>query len=80
MPGDRYRLRSSLLAIHSDDNQRRTTIGLPEGCIVEVLLEGIDDNRLVDVIWEGKTIMMFTIDLRNRCDLMPPDTDIQRTN
>ena len=74
MAGDRYRLRSSILGIHSDDKQRRTPIALPEGCVVEIAQENVNGNRLVDVKWEGRTIMMFTFDLRNRCEFISPDT------
>jgi hypothetical protein len=27
----------------------------------------IDGNRLVDVIWDGKTVMMFKTDIQERC-------------
>ena len=28
---------------------------------------GLDGNRLVDVMWDGKTVMRFTTDIRERC-------------
>lgn len=65
MPRRYYRITSHTLAIHTNDDDRRIPITIPEGATVEVLTE-MNGNRLVDVIWEGKTAMMFTVDLRNR--------------
>ena len=30
----------------------------------------LDGNQLLDVIWEGKTLMMFTQDLRERGEVV----------
>jgi len=29
-------------------------------------MQPLDGNRLVDVYWNGKTVMMFTTDIRER--------------
>jgi hypothetical protein len=65
MRGQRFRLQTPTLAILSQDGHR-IPVTIPQGCIVEVIAGPLDGNRLVDVMWESKTVMMFTIDLRER--------------
>jgi hypothetical protein len=36
------------------------------GAVIEVCNGPIDGDRLVDVIWDGRNVMMFTQDLRSR--------------
>jgi hypothetical protein len=36
---------------------------VPSGAVIKVVAVPIDGNRLVDVIWDGKTVMMFTTDI-----------------
>ena len=43
---------------------------VPTGDIVTVVHGPLDGMRLVDVEWNGITAMMFTIDLRERADLI----------
>lgn len=38
----------------------------PAGTIIEILAAPAEGNRTVDVIWDGKTVMMFVSDLRDR--------------
>lgn len=38
------------------------------GMIVEVQNNPIEGDKLVDVVWSGKNVMMFTQDLRNRAE------------
>jgi hypothetical protein len=39
---------------------------VPEGAIVRIPIAPPDTNQLVDVIWEGKCVLMFAQDLRDR--------------
>jgi len=64
--GQRYRLNSPTLAIIQHDGQNSPTT-IPNGAVVKVVNGPLDGNRLVDVMWEGKTVMMFTTDIRERC-------------
>jgi hypothetical protein len=41
---------------------------MSSGTIVDVCNEAIDGDRLVDVIWDGRKVMMFTQDLRSRAE------------
>jgi len=66
-----YRVRETALAILSSGGER-VPVTLPINAIL-ILLDGpLDGNRLVDVTWEGKTVMMFTQDMRDRCDFLGP--------
>ena len=68
MCGQRFRVKASILGIITDATNHRTPVALPEGATVEVIQADINGNRLVDVSWDGKVVMMFTFDLRNRCE------------
>jgi len=65
--GQRYRLNTPTLAIVSRDG-RHSPVTVPLGAVVKVIDGAVDGNRLVDVRWDGKTVMMFTTDIRERCD------------
>jgi len=41
---------------------------LPEGAIVEIKSLGFDRNKLVEVIWDGKNVMMFNQDIQCRAE------------
>jgi hypothetical protein len=74
MNSQRYRVRETALAILSTGGQR-VPVTLPINAVL-ILVDGpLDGNRLVDVTWEGKTLMMFTQDMRDRCDLLGPAED-----
>jgi hypothetical protein len=85
VPGERYVLKTPTLAIASQEAQNRpvtkysirllgsSTELIPLGAVVRVIDGRLDGNRLVDVDWEGKTVMMFTTDLRERCERLDDD-------
>ena len=76
MQGSSYRLKTPTLGIISEDGHRKSVI-IPIGAVVRVISGPLDNNRLVDVIWEDKSIMMFTQDVRERgeqVDAAPVDT------
>jgi hypothetical protein len=47
-------------------NGYRTPIYVPKGDIVTVSDAPLDGTRLIEVHWNGETVMMFSIDLRER--------------
>ena len=67
-----YRLNSASLAIHSEQGLR-TPIMIPAGALVTLVCGPLDGVRMVDVTWCGKTVMMFTGDVRDRCTLISPE-------
>lgn len=66
-PLGRYRVSSPTLALLEEEG-RHVARTVPAGAVVEV--DGIfENNRLVEVLWDGKRVMMFAQDLRSRAEL-----------
>ncbi len=65
LTGKRFRLKTSTLSIEGM-NGTRTAVTLPAGAIVKVVSGPTPGDRLVDVLWEGKMVEMFAIDLHMR--------------
>jgi hypothetical protein len=65
MRGQHYRMRTPTLAIILHDGHM-VPLTIPKGGEIEVIGGPADDDRLLDVTWEGKTVLMFTIDIRGR--------------
>ena len=64
--GGFLRLNAPTLGILSGDGER-IAVQLPKDAIVEVASgPRPDDQRMVDVVWEGKTLTMFAQDIRDR--------------
>jgi hypothetical protein len=65
MVGQRFRMKTPTLAIMTQDGAK-IPVMIPKGAEVEVLDGPLNGNRLVDVRWEDKTVMVFTNDVRDR--------------
>jgi hypothetical protein len=65
MRGQSFRLHTPTLGITTVDGQN-LAITVPKGAVISVVDGPMDGTRLVDVTWDGKTLMMFTIDLKQR--------------
>ena len=63
--GNSYRLSIATLAIIKLHGQNCPTT-VPSGSIVKVVNGPLNGNRLVDITWDGKAIMMFACDIRER--------------
>jgi len=71
-PGESYRLNAETLGI-THMEPPRTAVMVPKGGIVTILaiVAGpLAGNRMIDVIWNGKTVMLFAQDLRKRGELV----------
>jgi hypothetical protein len=76
MRGQLYRIKTPTLAIMAQDGQKTPVSSsgglslktIPIGAEVEVIGGPLNGNRLVDVRWDGKTVMVFTNDIRDRGD------------
>jgi hypothetical protein len=44
--------------------------------VVEIVNGPLDGNRLLDVQWEGKAVMMFTADIRERGERLRTATEL----
>jgi len=65
MPITKYRIVESTIAM-SDDTGRGVAYTMRAGAVVELQNGPLDGNKLVEVKWEGKIVLMFTQDLRQR--------------
>jgi hypothetical protein len=66
LTGKRFRLNAPTLGILLGDGER-IAVQLPKDAIVEVTSgPRPDDQRMVDVVWEGKALAMFVQDIRDR--------------
>jgi hypothetical protein len=41
---------------------------IPEGDIIEIPVAPLAGNRTVDVLWKGRTMMVFVEDIEDRCE------------
>jgi hypothetical protein len=64
-PGETCKLQAEVLGIGLD-GKPRATVMIPKGAIVSIVSEPLDGARLVDVAWNGKVLMVFAQDLRDR--------------
>ena len=61
----RYQLGTSTLAIDTVEG-KRIAVTVPAEAIIKVLSGSSDGSQLVDVLWEGRMVVMFGIDVRLR--------------
>ena len=61
------RLTRTAMAIAQRDS-RNTAIMIPKGAVIELLNGPFDGIRLMDVRYDGETIMMFTNDMENHTE------------
>jgi len=62
--GDFFLLTRTAMAIAQRDS-RNTAITIPKGAVIELLNGPFDGIRLMDVRYDGETIMMFTNDMEH---------------
>jgi hypothetical protein len=65
MPLRKYRIVEPTIAM-SDDTGRGVAYTIHAGAMVELRHGPLDGNKLVEVKWDGKVVLMFTQDLRQR--------------
>lgn len=60
-------------------NHVNGTANLPIGAIVEVLSGPSDSDAMIDVLWDGRTVAAFSIDLNVRAtEIVDKSTGAQR--
>lgn len=67
LTGKRFRLTKSILALEAT-NGTRTAVTVPTGAIIQVISgpTGEGETGTVRVLWEGRTVTMFVVDIRRR--------------
>ena len=48
----------------TNDDHGNTALMVPTGAFIFIDSESFNGNRLIDVQWEGNSVMMSTLDLR----------------
>jgi hypothetical protein len=64
MPRGRYRITNPTLAMKTNDDHGNTALTVPTGAFIFIDSESFNGNHLIDVQWEGNSVMMSTLDLR----------------
>ena len=64
----KYRLTGPTLAIYREDGHHVSVTVPKDATITIVDGKPFDGERLMDVEWEGRIVMMFTHDLRERTE------------
>jgi hypothetical protein len=54
-------------------NGHHLPVTIPLGGVVQVTPGSRNENRLIDVEWQGKALMMFAVDIRERGELVDED-------
>jgi len=60
-----FKLDKTTLAI-GDVNGKRVAVTIPAGDIVKLVSNPSPRDKMVDVLWEGRMVAMYAIDLRLR--------------
>ena len=70
LAGKRFKLRNSTLAIEIV-NGKRVRVTVPPRTTLKVISGLDDDGQMVDVLWEGRQVRMFAVDLITRGTEIP---------
>lgn len=62
--GQRLRLRSAAVAIHTSGEGSRKNVRIPEGSIIQILQAPAPGGRLWEISWNGNRFLMFDQDLQ----------------
>ena len=65
-----YRIDKAILCINSAIEGHRISTMIPAGATVTITDGPLNGLRMVDVLWESKTMMLFAVDLRERATLV----------
>ena len=65
MTSERYLICSPTIALFLEDGRHVAHV-VPEGAIISIDGKTFNGNKLIEVTWAEKVVMMFTQDLRSR--------------
>ena len=73
LSGKRFRLKAETIAIETNGD-KRIAVHVPAGSVVTVESgPRPDDRRMLDILWEGRKIVMFSDDIQKRGE---PDGEV----
>jgi hypothetical protein len=67
MPAGRYRITNPTIGVFLE-NGRHVAHMVPGGAEITIDSEDFAGDRLVEVTWDGRKVMMFAQDLRSRAE------------
>jgi hypothetical protein len=67
-----YQIHQDILGIVLEVTPR-VTVMIPKGAIIRTVSGPVDGQRMIDIQWNNKVIMVFTQDLRDRGELIDGD-------
>jgi len=65
LTGKRFTLRKETLALHVAEG-KRTAVQIPSGAVIKVVSGPKNGDGIVDVLWEGRAVAMFLVDVKAR--------------
>ena len=65
LSGKLFRLKRSTLAIDVIDG-KHTAVSVPAGATIEVLPGSSNGDTTVEVLWDGRVVVMFAVDVTER--------------
>jgi hypothetical protein len=65
----RYRLPTTTVAVHREAAQP-VAISIPSGTVLTVPDDSANSSGFVEVEWDGKSVQVFAVDLRDRGELI----------
>ena len=70
LSGKHFRLKVDTLGIETLDG-KRSAVFVPAGAIIQVTQgPSPTDGRMVDVMWNGKALVMFYVDIQERGEIV----------
>jgi hypothetical protein len=63
--GDKYRIKSPTIALFLEGGRHVAHL-VPKDSVVVVQAEELNGDRIIEVLWTEKLVMMFTQDIRTR--------------
>ena len=65
LSGKRFSLTRSTIAVDMVDG-KHTAVGIPAGATIEVLPGSRNGDTTVEVLWDGRDVVMFVVDVTER--------------
>ena len=62
LTGKRFKLEKATLGVERIDGKRRA-VTISAGEVIKVLSGPSDDDGMVDVLWDGRSLEMFAVDV-----------------
>ncbi len=66
MPGGLYCIQQDILSVHSPREGHQHCLYVPAGTVISVRNHDQLNDRLVEVNWDSKTVLVFAQDLEDR--------------